>query len=86
MSGAPVEMRGTRLHLHGAKRDYDHLETRMIDLGFCNIRSVGNAEVRVVDAMLQRMFLVRKLLDDPLAVLDVSERAKWQRFGQEPRC
>ena len=75
MRGEPVEMRGTRLHLWGAKRDYESLEMQMIDLGICHVRRVGNAEVRVVDAILQRMFLVRKLLDDPRAVLDL-ERAR----------
>ena len=75
--GQPVRMIGTRLHLWGANRDYDALEMEMIDLGICQVRQVGEAEVRVLDAMLQKMFLVRKLLDDPLAVLDVAERKKW---------
>lgn len=75
--GCSIQMRETQLHLWGAKRDYDALEPRMIELGLCHIRKVGGAEVRVVDAMLQRMFLVRKLLEDPLAVLEFSERAKW---------
>jgi len=77
MAGAPVEMRQTRLHLHGAKRDYDALEMQMIDLGICHVRGVGDAEVRIMDAMLQQMFLVRRLLEDPLAVLGLTERAKW---------
>lgn len=76
-NGAAIEIRGTRLHSWAARRDYDALEPQMIDLGICHIRKVGSAEVRVNDAMLQRMFLVRKLLDDPLAVLDVRERVKW---------
>ncbi len=75
--GERVEMRGTQLHRHGVKRDYDSLEAEMIALGICQVRQVGAAEVRIVDAMLQRMFLVRRLLDDPLAVLDLSERARW---------
>jgi aminoglycoside 3-N-acetyltransferase len=77
--GEPVEMRGTRLHLHGVRRDYDSLESQMIRLGMCHIRRVGDAEVRIVDAMLQRTFLVSKLLEDPLAVLGLTQRAKWQR-------
>ena len=76
-NGDRVEMHGTRLHARVARRNYDALEAQMIDLGICHIRTVGSAEVRVMDAMLQRMFLVRKLLEDPLAVLDASERAKW---------
>lgn len=77
MGGRPVRIRDTRLHRWGAKRDYDSLEMQMIDLGICHIRRVGDAEVRIIDAMLQRMFLVRKLMEDPRAVLDVSERDKW---------
>lgn len=75
--GEEVHMQGARLHLWSARRDYDALEPQMIDYGICHIRKVGNAEVRLNDAMLQRMFLVRRLLDDPLAVLDASERVKW---------
>lgn len=75
--GEPVVMHGTHLHRHGVKRDYDSLEPELIRLGICHVRQVGEAEVRVVDAMLLRMFLVRKLLEDPLAVLDMTERAKW---------
>lgn len=77
-NGAQVEMNGTRLHAWGAARDYDALEPKMIDLGICQIRTVGSAEVRVIDAMLQRLFLVRMLLDDPLAVLTSIERLKWE--------
>lgn len=76
-AGRSVDMPQTRLHLWGPERDYDALETQMIELGICHIRRIGGAEVRVIDAMLQRMFLVRRLLDDPLAVLDLGERAKW---------
>lgn len=75
--GGLVEMRGTRMHAWGAERDYDALEPRMIDFGICHIRAVGSAEVRVVDAMLQRMFLLNELLADPLAVLDLDERMRW---------
>lgn len=67
----------THLHKWGARRNYSALEPEMIDLGICQIRTVGNAEVRIDDAMLQRMFLVRRLLDDPLAVLEASERVNW---------
>ena len=74
--GGRLEFR-TRVHLWGARRDYDALEPQMIDLGICHIRTVGNAEVRVIDAMFQRMFLIRKLLEDPLAVLAASERVNW---------
>lgn len=75
-NGDRVEMRGTRLHSRVARRNYDALEPQMLDLGMCHIRKVGNAELRVIDAMLQRLFLVRKLLEDPFAVLDASERGR----------
>lgn len=79
MRGEQIVMRDTLLHRHGVSRDYDSLEPEMIRLGICHVARVGAAEVRIVDAMLQRMFLVRRLLDDPLAVLAISERAKWRR-------
>lgn len=78
MRGEKIVMHGTLLHRHGVRRDYDLLEPEMIRLGICRVTQVGSAEVRIVDAMLQRMFLVRKLLDDPLAVLAISERARWR--------
>ncbi len=77
IAGQPVRMMDTRLHLWGPQRDYDSLEMQMLELGICHIRKVGSAEVRVMDAMLLRMFLVRRLLDDPLAVLDLTEREGW---------
>jgi len=76
--GNSIEMRETCIHLWGAKRDYNIFEDPMIDLGICQVSRVGNAEVRIIDAMLQRMFLLRKLLEDPLATLDITERRKWQ--------
>lgn len=77
MEGNPVPMCGTYLHKWGVERDYDTLEPAMVGLSICRVWQVGDAEVRVVDAMFQRMFLVRKLLRDPLATLDLSERSKW---------
>lgn len=79
MEGGTVEMRGTLLHRWGPKRDYKALEPSMIDLGICRIRQVGETEIRINDAMFQRMFLVRRLLDDPLATLALSERENWIR-------
>ena len=70
-------MRGTYVHRWGPKRDYDALEHSMIDYGICRVGRVGDADVRIMDAMLQRMFLVRKLLEDPLATLALPERENW---------
>lgn len=78
MSGDEVKMHNTYLHRWGPKRDYDNLENQMIELGICRIGLVGNAEVRVMDAGLQRLFLLQKLLEDPLATLALCERANWQ--------
>lgn len=78
LRGEKIVMRSTLLHRHGVRRDYDCLEPEMIRLGICRVTQAGSAQVRITDAMLQRMFLVRKLLDDPLAVLAVSERARWR--------
>jgi len=75
--GNDLEMHGTYLHLWGPRRGYEALESAMIELGICRVGQVGEAKVRVIDASLQRMFLVRKLIEDPLAVLDVSERSAW---------
>lgn len=76
-TGTPIKMHNTFLHSWGANRDYIALEEPMIDMGICHVRRVGNAEVRITDAMLQRMFLLRRLLEDPLATLTLSEREKW---------
>ncbi len=76
-SGHEVEMRGTYLHRWGPRRDYDSFELAMIDYGICRTGQVGDAQVRVLDAMLMRMLLVRKLLDDPLATLALGEREHW---------
>lgn len=75
--GSAFHMRGAYLHRWGAARDYDAFEDPMIDLGICRVGMVGEAVVRVADAMLQRMFVVRKLLCDPLATLALGEREKW---------
>ncbi len=76
--GNKVLMKETRLHRWGPKRDYEAFEPSMIELGICRITKVGEADVRVIDASFQRMFLLRKLLADPLATLDLSERHNWQ--------
>ena len=75
--GREVEMRGTYLHRWGPKRNYESFELAMIDYGICRVGRVGDADVRVIDAMLLRTFLVRKLLEDPLATLALEERANW---------
>jgi aminoglycoside 3-N-acetyltransferase len=75
--GREVTMRGTYVHRWGPKRDYELFELAMIDYGICRLGKVGDAEVRVVDAMLMRMLLVRKLLDDSLATLALGEREQW---------
>ncbi len=49
----------------------------MIEQGICRIGRVGEAEVRIMDAMLQRKFLVNLLLRDPLAVLGEKQRKNW---------
>ncbi len=76
-TGREVEMRGTHLHRWGPKRDYNTFEHALIQYGICRVGAVGAAAVRVLDAMLLRTFLLRKLLDDPLATLALEERAKW---------
>jgi len=78
-TGAEAQMRGTYLHRWGPKRDYEIFEHAMIDYGICRVGKVGDAAVRVMDAMLLRTLLVRKLLDDPLATLALEERAGWIR-------
>ena len=78
IEGREVRMRDTYLHRWGGARDFEFLERAMIDLGICRVRQVGDASVRVIDANFQRMFLVRKLLDDPLATLALSERGNWK--------
>ena len=82
MNGDPVEMRGLRMHAgiflgEKAGRDYNALEPQMIEQGICRIGRVGEAEVRIMDAMLQRKFLVNLLLRDPLAVLGEKQRKNW---------
>lgn len=72
-----IHMQGIYLHRWGAERDYDSLEGAMIDIGICRIGHTGEAEVRLMDANFQRMFLVRRLIEDPLATLALSERSKW---------
>lgn len=79
LQGNDFEMRGAYLHLWGPGRDFEYHERAMIDLGICHVRQVGDASVRVIDANFQRMYLVRKLLDDPLATLALSERANWKQ-------
>ena len=76
-TGGQVRMRGTYLHRWGPKRDFETFELAMIDYGICRAGQVGDAAVRVMDAMLLRMFLVRKLFEDPLATLALEERARW---------
>jgi aminoglycoside 3-N-acetyltransferase len=82
MNGSPVEMRGFRMHAgrflgEKAGRDYNALEPQMIEQGICRIGRVDEAEVRIMDAMLQRKFLVNLLLRDPLAVLGEKQRGYW---------
>lgn len=72
LHGDSLTIRDTFLHRWGAERDFDYHERAMIDLGICRVRQVGEASVRVIDANLQRVFLVRKLLADPLATLSNS--------------
>lgn len=76
--GKRVKMRQTYLHRWGPKRDYDALEPEMLDLGILRIGQVGETDVRVIDAMFQRAFLVQRLLQDPLATLALSERENWR--------
>lgn len=77
--GTEVAMHGIYLHRWGPRRDYDEFDETMIRLGICRVGATGEAEVRVIDAMLQRAFLVRKLLEDPLATLALGEREHWLR-------
>lgn len=75
--GGQMTLSQTYLHRWGVRRDYDFLESALIDLGICRVRRVGEADVRVLDANFLRMFLVRRLLRDPLATLAISERERW---------
>lgn len=77
MSGNSVSMQKTYLHRWGPKRDYNALEPAMIQLGIVRISRVGEADIRVIDAMLQRDFLLRKLFNAPLATLALEARKNW---------
>ncbi len=76
-NGGRITLQNTYLHLWQDIRDFIVLEGQMIDYGICRIGKVQDAEVRVMDAMLQRMYLVQKMLADPLTTLRLSERQKW---------
>ena len=78
MSGNWVLMRDAYLHRPGVRRDYEAFETAMIEMGMARVGKVGDAEVRVIDATFERAFLVRRLLDDPLATLALTEREHWR--------
>lgn len=72
-NGSKIQMSETYLHKWGPERDYNRHEAAMIELGICEIQKVANADVRIIDASGQRIYLVNKLLEDPDANLDASE-------------
>lgn len=75
-------MLATALHSWMYSRDYDAFEPELMAQGICTLHQLGNAELRVVEAMELRKFLLNMLLDDPLATLAETEKARWRNNQQ----
>lgn len=72
--GRDLPLQGMFIHLYGPGRDYMALEPEMIDMGIVRVGPLGASESRLIDASTQRRFLVRRLLEDPWAVVTPVER------------
>ena len=80
--GSRQIMLATAIHSWMYSRDYDVFEPDLVAMGICKLSQLGDAELRVVDAMRLRKYLVNKLLRDPLATLAESEKVRWRNNQQ----